>query len=768
MKFDPYRGSLLAIVAALTWHVPAQAQQSSAEEPAADPAAATAEEAGSAGGMADIVVTAQRRAQNVQDVPIAVSAFSGAQLSQQGVAQVETISLRVPGFYGGSFGASRPQLYIRGIGSRQFDPGSEASVGVFVDEVYLGRSSGVLGSLKDIDRIEVLRGPQGTLYGRNTIGGAINIITKGPTNSLTAEAEAGISSYDGYELFAAVGGPIAGDGRLKGRIAAWRTSRDGYIRNATTGGRGSGLDNYGGRLKLDFEPSDAVKLSGAVELIRDGDGAGFSGINQGNPTDSRRVFFAKAGLLGIGDPNPYVAHWNVDPEFSRHIDAYSLKADMDLGGADLVSISAFRRQRGREVRDVDGSSLDTINQLTFEGSNQFTQELRLSSVPDGPLTFGNTVNWIVGAFYYRDKSFFLYDAFLNSDSVINQLRGRNAIDSIDGYYRTDSYAAFGQASWRPIEQLEFTAGIRYSKDKKRAHYIGTTTEPGVPLIATPFDTGGFGKSWSSVDPRFVATYHISHDVNVYASYSKGFKSGGFQFSPFTQVAALSIFNPEKVRSYEIGLKSMLLNRTLRLNLSAFDYKYTNLQVSAGVVATTGGGVLNVITNAAASTIRGAEMEAVISPSSRFEVNIAYAYLDAKYDTYVLVPPGSAVTAATDFSGTRLVRAPKHSISTGAQWTVPIGDDQLRLRADYSFRSTFFHETGEGSPIYGVQIPLTREKSYGLLDVRATYSHGPWSVSGYVTNLTKTVYRRTVNQLSNVVVGYPGEPRIFGVKVGWHY
>jgi iron complex outermembrane receptor protein len=763
MKIARSAGSMLALTIALSGWTSAHAQQIQPVQPAAD------EQADQSTGLAEIVVTAQRRAQNVQDVPIAITAFAGEQLQEQGVLRVETIALRVPGFFAGSFGASRPQLYIRGIGSRQFDPGSEASVGVFVDEVYLGRSSGVLGSLKDIDRVEVLRGPQGTLYGRNTIGGAINIITKGPTDRLSAEAEAGLSNYNGYELFGAIGGPLASNGVLKGRIAAWRISRDGYIVNATTGGRSSGLDNYGGRLKLDFEPSSTIKFSGAVELTRDGNGAAFAGISQGNPINPRAVFLAKPGLTGIIDPDPYVARWNSDPTLDRKIDAYSLKGDFALGGVNLVSISAFRKQRGTESRDVDGSSLDTFSQITSETSDQFTQELRLSSDKGGALTFNDHLSWILGAFYYHDKSSFVHNAFLGSDSVVNLLNGgRNAADTVSGEYKTESYAAFGQVTWLPIEKVEITAGVRYSKDDKSARYIGTTSAPGLPVIAAPFNTGVFKKSWSSVDPRLVATYHFNHNVNVYASYSKGFKSGGFQFSPFSDAAARSIFDPEKLRAFEIGLKSTLLDRRLRLNMSAFDYKYTDLQVSAGVVATTNGSVVNVITNAASSTVRGAEIEAVISPSDSIEINLAYAYLDAKYDNYVFNPPGVPITAASDFSGTALVRAPKHSISAGGQWTVPVGSDELRLRADYSYRSTFFHEPGEGNAIYGVQTPLTREAGYGLLDLRATFTHAAWSLSAYVTNLTKTRYRRTENLLSNVVVGYPGEPRIFGAKIRWRY
>src|SRR5262245_44230810 len=200
-KHGMYKALLLAACAAVPTLAIAQ------DEPPAAPAPAAEAE----GSSMDIVVTAQRRSERLQEIPASISAFDSNALKASGVVDISNIAPRTPGFYAGGFGSARPQLYIRGIGTRQFDPGSESSVGVFVDESYLGLTGGVLGSLKDIERVEVLKGPQGTLYGRNTIAGAINVITKGPTDELSAEAEAGFGNYNSYDLFAAVSGPIAGN-----------------------------------------------------------------------------------------------------------------------------------------------------------------------------------------------------------------------------------------------------------------------------------------------------------------------------------------------------------------------------------------------------------------------------------------------------------------------------------------------------------------------------------------------------------------------------
>jgi iron complex outermembrane receptor protein len=292
-------GAIFVMGAALSSPAIAQVAPSSAQEdvrPTEESAASdTAEERDTSAANpvenqpSEILVTAQRRSERVQDIPLAISAFGGETVAKLGMVSIENVAPRVPGFYFGSFGASRPQLYIRGIGTRSFDPGSESSVGVFVDEVYLGRASGSFGSLKDVERIEVLRGPQGTLYGRNTIAGAINVITKGPTNTLQGEVEVGTSNYDGYELFGAVGGPITDSGTVMFRIAGWRTYRDGYMTNLTTGNRFQGLDNFGGRARLAFRPVEGLRVDLTAELTDDGDEAAFAGFNLGSgPAQKRR------------------------------------------------------------------------------------------------------------------------------------------------------------------------------------------------------------------------------------------------------------------------------------------------------------------------------------------------------------------------------------------------------------------------------------------------------------------------------------------------
>jgi iron complex outermembrane receptor protein len=282
----------------------------------------------------------------------------------------------------------------------------------------------------------------------------------------------------------------------------------------------------------------------------------------------------------------------------------------------------------------------------------------------------------------------------------------------------------------------------------------------VPLVAVPFVVDN-SATYTSFDPRIVATFKITPDISVYGSYSTGFKSGGFQYVPFAASQANVLFQPEDIKAYEAGFKSEFLDRALRFNVAAFYYDYKDLQVSR-IVDLGGGAAASLITNAASSTIKGFDVEIVARPNDFFDVSVAYGYLDAKYDEYIF-------NATQNFSGTSLVRAPNHTINVGAEWRIPVTDASgLTLRADYSLLDTFFHEPGEANPNFGGATSLTREPSYGLLDLRAVYEWGKFRVSGYVTNVFNTDYRRTVLALGSTLSNFPGQPRIYGARLGYRF
>jgi iron complex outermembrane receptor protein len=741
--------SLCAVLPLVVGAEVAQAQESTDDGAVAEtPAAAT---------DGEILVTAQRRSERMQDVTASISAFGDSTIKEAGISSLSSIAPRVPGFYFGSFGISRPQLYIRGIGTRQFDPGSEASVGVFVDEIYLGRTGGSFGTIKDVERIEVLKGPQGTLYGRNTIAGAINVITKDPTDVLSGEFEAGIGNRGAYNLLGAISGPIA-EG-LSVRAVGWRTFNHGYTQNLTTGRHTQGIENYGGRLKLRWEPSDRISFNIAGEIGRD-DGTSFQAESLGNITNPSAVFLGRPGVSYTATPDPYRDFLNQDPIYDRNVESVVGKADFAADFATITSITSYRHSRFRESRDFDFTPLDILRQDIDEQTKQFTQEIRITSDPSGPLSAGGNLDWIVGAFYYHDRSERLEQLSFRADSAVAFATGTNRQDdTVTGDYTTKSIAVFGQATYRLPAGFEVTVGARWTEDRKRADFIGTTTAPGLPLVVSAFNVQDVGRKWSSFDPKVVLAYKPNADLNIFASYGKGFKSGGFQYSPFSAAQAGIIFDPEKLNAYEVGVKSRWLDGRLIVNLGGFYYDYKNLQVSRITALPPPAAAATLITNAASSTIKGGEAEVSYKLTDGLSVDLAYAYTDAKYDDYVF-------NSTVSFSGTRMVRAPKHSLNLGVQNRLEFGgDSSLLLRADYAYLSTFYFEPGEGKAIYGTTVPLSREKGYGLLNLRATYAFSDWRVSLFMNNATDKYYRRTSNALPGQSFSFAGEPRSYGLTVG---
>lgn len=722
----------------------AENEEQGAPAPAAEPTDPT-----------EIVVTAQRRSERLQDIPLSIAAIGADTIRDTGISSLTNIAPRVPGFYFGGFGTSRPQLYIRGIGTRQFDPGSESSVGVFVDESYLGRTGGVLGALRDIERVEVLKGPQGTLYGRNTIAGAINIITKGPTDRLDAEFEASLGNYNTANFLAAVSGPIAGEA-VKARLALWRTYSKGYVTNLTTGNRAQGTDNFGGRLRFELNPTENLKINLIGEIIRD-DGPSFQGESIGNTANPNGVLLGRAGLVPRKSDDPYKQFYTSDPAYNRDVETATAKVELDLGPGTLVSVTSFRQLEFDDDRDFDNTSLNVIRQLSFEKSKQVTQELRFVSEPDGPLSFGGALDFIFGAFYYRDDSQ-RSDTFLFGPDSVVFAAGTQPTDIASSDFDTTSYALFAQGTLNITDQLELTLGGRYTHDKKRATLIGQTNDAR-PLIPANFIVGPLERSFSSFDPRIALAFKPNEQINLYAQYSQGFKSGGFQYISLNPGQANLIFDPEGIDAYEVGIKTTLLNRKLYLNAAAFQYDYANVQVSR-IVEIAPGVTPTLITNAAQSRIRGFEVDATLRLIEGLSLDAAYAYTDAKYQNYIF-------NATTDFSNTRLVRAPKHSFHIGAQYEAALTDRLgLIARGDVSYLSDFFHEPGEANPRFGTTTPFTREDGYALTSARIGLAYDQFRLTAFVENMFDVTYRQTVQALPGQVINFYGRPRTYGLTLNY--
>lgn len=711
--------------------------------------------------LEEIIVTAQKRAEKLQSVPVTVAAFDKSILNAAGVARIDDISRMTPNVYMGNFAPSKVQVYIRGVGSRQFDIGSEPSVGVFVDDVYMGRIHNIFSNMLDVERVEVLKGPQGTLYGRNTIGGAINIITAEPTNDLEADFKAGIGNYDAYFGEAAISGPIVAD-RLMARVAARYTKRDGYLKNLATGGTALGEDQIVVRGKLRYESGDAFSLTLTGEYNRD-DPPGQQGKTEGPD------IFLRSPVVPLvtATSDPLADFYTYDPILTREVAHFSAKANWSNDNVSVVSVTGYRDSDLYEFTDADSTILDIYTHTVDEQSEQFTQELRISSTPEGSLSFGGRVHWLVGGYYLHDKSLrsdiftlgshslpaFLYFLQGGTDTIINTM-------TLDA--KTESYAAFGEITISLSPSLNFTAGIRYSRDKKNGIYTGDTNIPGTLLIFAAF-AFEMNRTWDSVDPRFTLDYHITDDVMAFITYSTGFKGGGYQWAVTDPLVAQSVFDPEEVKYYEVGLKTQWFDRRLTVNVAAFYNDYKDLQVQRIVESSTGGAT-GVITNAANSTIKGVEVEMQARPTAELLLSLGYGYLSAKYDDYIF-------NDLVDFSDTRMVRTPKHTINAAVDYTQALGKTgELNFRTDWSYSSHFFHEPGEA--VIPAPRPGVRESGYHLVNMRLSYLAGQFRLTGYMNNVFDKHYRQAVLSYPAIgdnpgqVLGYPARPRMYGVELAW--
>jgi iron complex outermembrane receptor protein len=715
--------------------------------------------------MEEVTVTAQRKEESIQDVPIAISAFTSDQIEAANLTNLDQIALLTPGLFFGKFSETRPQVYIRGIGSRQFDVGSEGSVGVFIDEVYIGRFSSGLSGLGDIERVEVLKGPQGTLYGRNTIGGAINVITKKPTDEFTMHAELGTGNFGYLDAQGAVSGPIV-DGKVYGRMAINYRSRDGYVRNLNTGTDHNALDQLSVRGKLLFTPSEDLDILFTLDYNR----ADPSGGLQGEYVAGLPVLATGGPLVPplATSPSRFDEFYNTDSQLERDIYIANLRADWDLNTVAITSISAYLNSDMMEVRDLDSTSIDSIEHFTDEEAKQFTQEIRFASKPGGLFTFDNRVEWITGFYYLKEQPVRVENLRGGLDSVFSMIAA--SVDSggppaplapgqiyIDNLLTVDvdttSYAIFGQATIDISEKLSLTVGARYTEDKKKADLIGWSNRDFVPPIIVPFQVA-LSRSWNSFDPKVIVDYAWTDDVMTYFIYSQGFKSGGFQFAKFNAIEASEVFEPEDVQTFEVGLKSTWFDQRLRTNLNFFSYDYTDLQVPK---TTTGAGGAPAITtlNAAEATVRGFEFDGSISITDELALHAGYAYLDATYDDYVF-------NTALDFSGNDMVRSPRNTFNSTLEYAHPVRNGLLRMRADVSWTDKYFFEANEGL------TPGTDQKDYSLFNVSATYETGPWSFSIWGKNLSDEVYRTTSLSFGAFTMEYLGLPRTYGVSIGWRY
>lgn len=723
----------------------------------------------------EIVVTAQKREQSVQAVPIALSAFNAEAIRQLGARDFTGLTAMTTGFSVAGGNPAFPSPYIRGIGSNATDVGSDPSIGIYVDGVYAARKGGSLSDLLDVERVEILKGPQGTLFGRNSIGGAISVITAKPTSQFEGMVAAEAGNYGNRGVKGTVNIPLAGDTLLL-RASAMTRQRDGWQKNTLGGPKGGSRDRDAAQLKIEWLPGEGVDITLSNYWSRADETSFYSenlSSGLGLPVDplakvldDTKAVNGNLNMFGITDDNlaPTV------PYYRRTMHAHALNIDWELSDSlTFTSLTAYRSYKTSAASDYDGSEyLVASNQNSTEENDTISQEFRLTGSSD-------RLDWFVGVSGMQEKpemqfAVLLFD-FLNANGR------RSFVDDSLVSAKTESYAVYGDLTWHATDRLNLTVGGRYSSDDKSIRYNKLASQAegaaglgglgfimpvqgqfvGADGLPDPDATRG-SDTWTDFSPRVVVDYALMDDVMLYASATRGYKSGGFNTYPsvvqvpgpnFLKVlpAATEPVDPETTLNYEVGMKSAWFDRNLTFNLSAFYIDYEDLQVT--VIS----GQTVQLANAGAATSKGVELEARIHATPDLVFILGGAYTDAQYDKFV--------SAGVDYAGTPLRYAPEWAGNIAVDYTKELGIGTIKAFANYAMKSE-----------YNLFETYTQD-GYGLLNARLSWTstNGDWELAVFGDNLTDEAYIvNFVNQTNSFgfTSGSRNDPRTYGAQLTYRF
>lgn len=738
--------------------------------------------------LEEIVVTAEKRAVNIQDIPLAVSAFSQDRLNQSGVstiAELQNFSPNLQFTTVGNFGA-HAIVTMRGIGTDIVTSNGDTGVALYQDGAYLGRASATLAGFYDVERVEVLRGPQGTLYGRNAIGGSINVLSEKPSQDLEVSTEALLGNMGHIRLRGVLNAPLSD--MAAARITAVWEERDGYLENLVPGvGDSNDIDNYAVRGQLLFDVTEALEVLVRGYFSKSG-GTGASSRIWGD----RYPPFSLAGVIPIAFPTPRLPYGvgapNIFPGIFSAVgggaqplpsDLHEYRGDFNntndhtMTGANLEiswdakhfnvkSLTAWFKDDSDVVRDGDVSELPLYIKGRHQISEQFSQELTLTSTGDGPL------RWIAGLYYFKEDvedDQFITFANIRAAALMAGIppftgwatdvrAGGTGVDR-----ENQSIAAYGQIDYALSDQLTGTLGLRYTKDDKEGgdnfrNLYDPVTGVSATLVGFP-QSYEYDEVWKEPTGKIGLNFKLSPENLVYASYSRGFKSGGANLD--------QSFEPEIVDSWELGSKNRFLEDRLEVNLAMFYSKYDDMQLFTVEQTQT------VVENAAKSTIQGVEIESIAVVSDHLRFDASLAYLDAKFDDYVsedplLNLPRRPPSPAQDLSGNRLPRSPEWELNLGVELDFNLADGTVNVRAEYHWQDEMYFRAFNNED--------KKQESWKVLNMRATYisADDGWHVSAFGKNLNDEEY---ITNLFAEAVFFGGPimasvapPRTWGVEVGY--
>lgn len=714
--------------------------------------------------LEEIIVTAERRSENIQDIAASISAITGSKIEELGVRDVNDLQNFIPGLTIKSQSIGTTKFNIRGVGQAQDDITVESGVGVFIDDIYIPRMGAAGGALYDLERVEVLRGPQGTLYGRNTAGGSINFITKKPSDKLEGKVSADLGNFETYNFNGYISGPLVAD-KLFAKASILTRNSEGYMKNVFTGNRGNGANTIAGRIGLRYVASDDVEINITADIERSKPKPTMMNIgpNDGYQSFIHALFNDLAGFpIFPGEPATQFYETNVDNDGFEKLDTRGvmLRADVSYNAFDAAYIFGYRESDLKLDADRDMSTLSLLNEAHDEKSGWGSAEARFTSKPEGPLSLGGKLKWTFGLYYFwedgnRQVDFYTEDAAAIATggqvSGLSTLRFHQAIN-------TQAYAAFGQTTYSVTPSTRVTAGLRWTEEKKTAGFETEIIDPLGGMLFGPPMNGGIideifatetSHTWRDVTAKFAFEQDLGENAMLYASYSEGFKSGGYNGTSSTQQLAEKGFDPEDVRSYEAGVKASFSNR-FSLNLSVFKMDYNNLQTA---IVSNGGTPF--ILNASAD-IQGAELEGVAILTNSWRMNFAVGYVDSEYTTF----EGSPERLGTQVNG-----VPRWKLNFGTDYVVTLGRGEVTLHGDYSWEdaTTEISQAGSVAPVL---------KSWDVLNFRVGYmpENKKWEIASWVRNATDAKYWLSTGSAAapsspaDSQVRLPASPRTYGLSL----
>jgi iron complex outermembrane receptor protein len=690
----------------------------------------------------EIVVTAQKRAQNILDVPISIAAFSSETLDKSGITELGSLQNLVPNFQV-SDNVSVRTVYIRGVGGGGRTVAFDTRTGIYLDGVYIGQPMAADAVLTNLERVEVLRGPQGYLYGQNSVSGAVNLITRAPVNEVEGKVIGSYGNKDAVKLIGMVNVPLVDDTVML-RVGGSFQRRDGFIHNVTLDDDVDDLKNYGGRAQLRIVPSDSLTVDISADYS--------SQLSHKVNGEARSDTFNTGGFPNPPADQPFVTDDDYpERDYNRNW-GLALTMNYDLGDATLTSITGYRNSYRNWNVDLDHGPADFAIFNYYDNYKTISQELRVSGKT-------GTLNYVAGLFFLNTKG--ENDRRLTY-SALAPLLGVPAFSRIRTNPSTDnsSYAAFGALDWEFVPGVTLNSGLRFNHDVKKL-FIDQQSDIGPPITNLAVIDGYSNKvSENSLSPSLGITWEPGRDTTLYAKYARGVKSGGFNadYLNTTQIAGNLRLGREKVDSYEVGFKYRTPDRVFTFNSAFFYALYSDYQVSQFRIIpdSTPPQIELALTNAGKVETYGVELSSTIVPTKGLAIDLSGAWLHARYKEF---PDGGGL--GVDYSGHRLEYAPEFTMSATVDYSRPINDDMDGFaRFTLTNRSSQYSDTSNARQFYQQGYALVN----GRIGLRSSEKRS-WEVALWADNLLNEFYDLgTAPDAFTTLFGKYGTPRTYGIEL----